>query len=175
MLATQIYLLVPPTGCEDSDMTIPPLFYISLSIFNLVLFLTIINEGVIFSVSLRGQITDTTNRRKFFPYVVEVRVVLMFVEIITLIVTTVGTFDDNVGGDAIECELYREGPLVFAKVIVCLTWALVLILGLALLYALDPLGFCSPSIIKEVAHSEDLGGEEDEEGFIVPGKFGTDQ
>lgn len=151
------------------------MFYISLSVFNLVLFATIVNEGVIVSLSLRGRIHDTANTRKYFPYAVEVRVVFMIVEIITLIVTSVGTFDGSVGGDAIECDSYREGPLVFAKVIVSLAWVLVLTLVVALVIALDPLGLCSPSIIDEIKDSEELGRELDEEGFIVPGKIGPNE
>ena len=99
----------------------------------------------------------------------------MIVEIITLIVTSVGTFDGSVGGDAIECDSYREGPLVFAKVIVSLAWVLVLTLGVGLVIALDPLGFCTPSIIDEIKDSEELGRELDEEGFIVPGKIGPNE
>jgi sn1-specific diacylglycerol lipase len=173
-LGTLVYLLLP-TDCEDESATIPPLFYISLSIFNLVLFFTIVNEGVIFSLSLRGRIHDTANTRKYFPCVVEVRVALMFIEILTLIVTSVGTFDGNVGGDAIECGTYRDKPLVFAKVIVSLAWVLTLALGVALVIGLDPLGFCSPSFIDEIKDSKELGKELDEEGFIVPGKIGHDE
>ena len=173
-LGTLVYLLFP-TDCEEESATIPPLFFISLSIFNVVLFFTIVNEGVIASLSLRGRIQDTANTRKYFPCAVEVRVVLMVIEILTLIVTSVGTFDSSVGGNAIECDSYRDGPLVFAKVIVSLAWVLTLALGVALVIGLDPLGLCSPSFIDAIKDSEDLGKELDEEGFIVPGKIGHDE
>ena len=99
----------------------------------------------------------------------------MLVEFITLVVTSVGTFNGSVGGEAIECEQYREGPLVFAKVIVCLAWILVIVLALSLFFAVDPLGMCSPSVLDEIEDLGDLGRELDEEGFIVPGKIGEDE
>ena len=173
-MGTLIYLFFP-SECDNSDMTIPALFYSTLFIFNLVLFLTIINEGVIFSLSMKGRINDTKNSRKFFPYVLEIRGALMLVEFITLVVTSVGTFNGSVGGEAIECEQYREGPLVFAKVIVCLAWILVIVLALSLFFAVDPLGMCSPSVLDEIEDLGDLGRELDEEGFIVPGKIGEDE
>ena len=162
--------------CEEDTATIPPLFYISLTVFNLVLFLTIVNEGVILSLSVRGRIKDVANTRKYFPYAVEVRIGLMLIEILTLIVTSVGTANNSVGGNAIECDRYREGPLVFAKVIISLAWVLVLVLVVALVIGIDPLGICSPSIfIDERQDSEELGKELDEEGFIVPGKIGSNE
>ena len=171
-MGTIVYLLFP-TNCEDGQNdTIPPLLYISLFVFNLVLFLTLINEAVIFSLSLRGRIHDTANARKNFPYALEMRVVLMVAEVLTLIVTTVGIFHPTYGGEAIECDDYRRGPLVFAKVIVAIMWLLVVVLGLALLIAVDPLGCCSPSIFDEIADHRDLGEALDDEGFILPGKFG---
>ena len=171
---TIVYLLVP-TNCEDGESdSIPPLFYISLFLFNFVLFLTLLNEGVIFSLSLRGRMYDANQTRKLFPYAIEVRVVLMIVELLTLITTTIGTFNGKYGGEAIECTDYRRGPLVFAKVIVCLMWVLVLALALALFFALDPFGLCSPSIIDDIHDLGELGKELDEEGFILPGKFGQE-
>ena len=171
---TIVYLLFP-TNCEEGENDeIPPLLYISLSITNVVLFLTIVNEGVIFSLSLRGRIHDTENVRKNFPHALEVRVVLMIVEIISLIVTTVGVFHPQFGGEAIECTDYRRGPLVFAKVIVCIMWFLVVILALALFFALDPMGCCSPSLLDFGREAGDLGTELDGEGFIVPGKIGDE-
>lgn len=170
-VGTIIYLL-SPTTCEDGESDrIPPLFYISLFTFNFVLFLTILNEGVIFSLSMRGRIHDTNESRKFFPYAIEVRVLLMIVEFITLIVTTIGTFHGEFGGEAIECNDYRRGPLIFAKVIVCIMWLLVIALALGLLIALDPVGLCSPSILDDIYDLRELGKEVDEEGFILPGKF----
>ena len=124
---------------------------------------------------MRGRIHDTAKSRRFFPYVVEIRVGLMLVEIVTLVVMTVGIFDGKVGGGAIECEEYRNGPLIFAKVIVCLAWLLVLALALSLFFALDPIGLCSPSIIDEIKDLGELGREVDEEGFIVPGKIGSQE
>ena len=171
-MGTIIYLLFP-TQCEDDESdNIPPLLYISLFIFNLVLFATLINEAVIFSISLRGRMNDIENTRKWFPHVIEIRVFLTIVEFLMLIVTTIGVFNPTFGGEAIECEDYRIGPLVFAKVTICIMWVLWLLLVISLVVALNPLGCLSPPLLENVDMPADLGGELDNEGFLLPGRVG---
>ena len=171
-VGTIIYLLFP-TQCEDDESDkIPPLLYISLFIFNLVLFATLINEAVIFSISLRGRMNDIENTRKWFPHVIEIRVFLTIVEFLMLIVTTIGVFNPTFGGEAIECEDYRIGPLVFAKVTICSMWVLWLLLIISLVVALNPLGCLSPPLLENVDMPAELGGELDNEGFLLPGRVG---
>ena len=95
----------------------------------------------------------------------------MIIELLTVIVATIGVFSPGFGGNAIQCEDYRDGPLVFAKVIVCFMWVLLFLLVLAMFFAVDPLGLCSPSLLGEIDDLGDLGRELDEEGFLLPGKF----
>ena len=120
---------------------------------------------------MRGRIHDTNNSRKYFPYALEVRVVGQFVELLTVIAATIGVFHPKYGGEAITCDDVRDGPLIFAKVIVSLMWLLWILLVLGLFFAVDPVGFCSPSAFGEIVDRGELGDELDEEGFILPGKF----
>lgn len=163
-----MYLLFPADCNEDEDDDIPPLLYTSLFVFQLMLFLTLINEAVIFSISLRGRIHDTNNRRKYFPIVLEIRIIFIVVELLTLILTTIGVFHPRYGGNAIECEDYRDGPLVFAKVITCIMWFLWILVCVGVFIAIDPIGFCSPSILHDIVDLGELGENLDEEGFIMP-------
>ena len=71
---------------------------------------------MIFSLSLRGRIYDKEKTREWFPHVIELRFVLNVAELVVIILTTIGVFSPTVGGDAISCSDYRDGPLVFAKV-----------------------------------------------------------
>ena len=89
-----------------------------------------------------------------------------------LIVTTIGVFNPTFGGEAIECEDYRIGPLVFAKVTICIMWVLWLLLVISLVVALNPLGCLSPPLLENVDMPADLGGELDNEGFLLPGRVG---
>ena len=163
-----------PSECDGEDNRVPPLLYSSLLVFNLTLFLVLISDAAIFSISLRGKIHDSTLSRKHLPRAIEVRIVLNVVEFVVLIVTTVGVFSPTVGGEAIECRDYHDGPLVFAKVIICIMWVALTIGTLSRLIALDPLGCCAPGLLDEVEDLGELGVETDEEGFLLPGKVGTE-
>ena len=120
---------------------------------------------------MRGRIHDTNNSRKYFPYALEVRIAGMVVEFLMVITVTVGVFHPTHGGGAVNCDDFQEGPLIFAKVIVCLMWLLWTLLALGLFFSIDPLGCCSPSAFDMIGDRGELGDELDEEGFILPGKF----
>ena len=171
-VGTIIYLLFP-SECDGEDNHVPPLLYSSLLIFNLTLFLVLISDAAIFSISLRGKIYDDKSRRHL-PRAIEVRVLLNVVELVVLIVTTVGVFSPTVGGEAIECKDYRDGPLIFAKVIICIMWVALVVGTLSRVIALDPLGCCTPGLLDEVEDLGELGKETDEEGFLLPAKVGKE-
>ena len=115
-----------------------------------------------------------TKGRRYLPRVVEVRFLVSVLEVIGMIVTSVGVFSPSVGGGAVKCEDYRQGPLVFAKVIVCVSWVLLALDIVFRVMAVDPLGCFALSLLDELDDLGDLATETDEEGFLVPGKLGKE-
>ena len=111
-------------------------------------------------------------RRRCLPRVVEMRFLVSVLEVIGMMATSVGVFSPTVGGGAVKCEDYRQGPLVFAKVIVCVSWVLLVFDIVFRVIAVDPLGCFSLSLLDELEDLGALATDTDEEGFLVPGKLG---
>ncbi len=137
-----IYLYIDPEGCPEPE-TIPPFLYISLFVLLVIFHLVIFNEVVIFSISLRGSIVYKLHKRRKLPYFLFARVGLMLVEFLWVIVCIGTAFGPAPhAANALECPKYHDGPLVFARVVLILFLAMILIYFVVFAFYLDPLGIC---------------------------------
>lgn len=155
LVGVLIYLFVGPEGCPE-DEAIPPFLYGTLFVLVTVLLLAVLNENIIFSISLRGSIIYKKIKRKWLSVWLEIRIVLTVIEFISLLVSIVAVFGPApFAAGALVCPEFHDGPLIFAKVVVLslLLTNIVYVAGFAIY--LDPCGLlCSPKIWEdyETAH-----------------------
>lgn len=127
---------------------IPPFLYGSLFALVAILLLSILNENIIFSISLRGSIMYKRERRKNLAFWLFLRIVSATVEFIILIVCLVAVFGPApYAAGALECIEYHDGPLIFAQGVVVAMIATIVIYVIGFSVYLDPCGLlCSPSV-----------------------------
>lgn len=159
-----IYLFFGPEGCPEEEV-VPPLLYGSLFLLMGLLLLAVLNENIIFSISLRGSITYKIERRKWLPFWLFLRVVLILVEFLWVLVCIWVVFGP--AANSLQCVEYHDGPLVFAKVVVILLLATILVYFLGFAFYLDPLGLlCSPSMWQDLeAMHKDADASEQTDNF----------
>lgn len=146
MVGVLLYLFFGPKSCPVTE-DIPPFLYGSLFALVTIFLLSLLNENIIFSISLKGSIMYRREKRKGLEYWLFLRVVTTIVEFIILIVCTVAVFGPApYAAGALECPEYQE-PLAFARVVVVgmIVTISVYIIGFSIY--LDPCGLlCSPSV-----------------------------
>ena len=178
-----MYLFIGPPECLDDNgngESIPPFLYGSLFAFVIVLTLSILNENIIFSISIKGNIMDTRNKRKYLIYWLFLRVVLISIETIGILVCMIAVFGPApYAAGALVCEEYHDGPLVFAKVIVVVMLVTQLVYTIGFFIFMDPLGICcSPSIMQDMNRSENYATksrkemEEEENSYAKNDRLG---
>ncbi len=146
-----IYFYFGPEGCPG-DKHIPPFLYGSLFVQIMVLLVAMIIDNIIFSISLKGSITNEVHRRKWLPFWLFVRIGFTVVEVICIIICMVAVYGPApYAAGQLECSEFHNGPLLFARVVVILlTATLVMYLIMYAIY-LDPCGlFCSPSLQQDL-------------------------
>ena len=144
-------MFVGPEGCPEPE-TAPPFLYLSLFALVGVLLLAILNENIIFAISLRGSIIHKQEKRKWLPFWLFMRVGLILIEFIVVIICIVAVFGPApYAANALQCPEYHDGPLVFAKVVVILLLVTILTYFLGFAIYLDPLGLlCSTSMWQDL-------------------------
>ena len=159
-----VYLYFGPPECLDvnGDMEgVPPFLYGSLFSVIFVLSLSILNENIIFSISIKGNILDTKNKRKYILFWLSLRIGLIVFETLDIIICTFAVFGPApYAAGALVCPEYHNGPLVYAKVVmvVMLTTQLIYVVGFFVF--VDPLGLCcSPSILPDMHRVEGYGSK----------------
>ena len=155
-----VYLFIGPPECLDKDGNgedVPPLLYGSLFAFVIILFLSILNENIIFSISIKGNIIDQKNKRKYLVYWLFLRVGLVVVETLCIIVCTFAVFSPApYAAGALVCAEYQDGPLVFARVVVVLMLVTLSVYIAGFLVFVDPLGICcAPSTLKDMRRTHE--------------------
>lgn len=130
------------------EESIPPFLYGSLFLLVGVLLLAILNENIIFSISSRGSVVYKMERRKWLKFWLFLRVGTITAEFVILLVCLVAVYGPApYAAGALECAEFHDGPLVFARVIVILMLATILLYVVGFLVYLDPCGLlCSPKI-----------------------------
>ena len=111
--------------------------------------MSILNEGIIFSVSIKGGILDISGKRKRVVLWLGIRSVLIIIEVLTSILCTIAVFGPGpYAAGALVCPEYHDGPLVFAKVIAVAMLATEVFYIVGFITIVDPCGlFCSPSVL----------------------------
>ena len=111
--------------------------------------MTVLNAGILFSISIKGSILDPHRKRKNVIFWVITQFVLTVIELLVSILCTGAVYglEPHVA-NALVCPEYRDGPLMIAKVImvIMLVTEVVYIVGFFVIF--DPCGLlCSPSIL----------------------------
>ena len=146
-----IYFYFGPEGC-DGNNHIPPFLYGSLFAQIVVLAVAMIIDNIIFSISLKGSITNEVHKRKWLPFWLFVRIGFTVVEVICTIVCMVAVFGPApYAAGQFECSEFHDGPLFFARLVVIIPAATLLVYFVIYAIYLDPCGLlCSPSLQQDL-------------------------
>lgn len=134
----------------DPSCDVPALLYSPLIALCVIQVVFVLNEGLILVYSARGSIWKNTKARRHIIKLIYIRAVIAVLELIGLIVNTVGTWLPSSSIDIIACP-GTTSSLHFAQAVVFFLWIVYFCFLLKVLVYVDPLGCFSPGLLEHIS------------------------